>query len=84
MPHEAPHQERDGVDEEQEALPARLALRALLPVRSLREMFALAKRGERGPEESQHLGAHQGHLSAPGFFLKQRGFLDELQQQSVA
>ena len=70
--------------EEQEALPARLALRALLPVRSLPEMFALAKRGERGPEESHHLGAHQGHLSAPGFFLKQRDFLDELQQQSVA
>jgi hypothetical protein len=84
MLHEAPHPERDGVDEEQEAPPARLALRALLPVRSLREMGALSKRGERGPQESHPLGAHRGHLSGPGFFLKQRDFLDELQQQSVA
>jgi hypothetical protein len=81
---EAPHQKRDGVDEEQEASPARQARRAVLPVGSLRELFALVKRKELCLVENHHVGARQGHLSVLWFFPEQRDFLDELQQQSVA
>ena len=84
MLREEPSQERDGVPEGKETAPARLALHGLLPVRSLREMFALAKQGQTGLRENHYVGASQGHLSAPRSLLEQRDFRDELRQQSVA
>ena len=81
---EAPHQEKDGVDEEQQAPPARQGLPALLPMRSLREMFALVKQGGICLVENHHFGARHGQLSAPWSSLEQRDFLDELLRQSVA
>jgi hypothetical protein len=78
MLREAPHQERDGVPEEQETPPARLALRARLPLRSQRETFALVKQGQRGLQENHHVGVHRDHLPAPWSFLEQRDCRDEL------